>query len=158
MVKKVLQLIFVLVWMTNSVHCCSCPGIKHPQDQFCKADHVFYGKVINEELVPGPNNDVNNNDAIWKYTFKIIFKMKGVSEGVGKKIIIETAGNSARCGVRFTVGTSYILMGEKKPDGTKTIASCDFISQLNNLSPYQSFYLFANGSYSYRRNCNQGCK
>lgn len=37
---------------------------------------VFYGKVIKEKLIPGPDNDVNNNDATWEYTFKIIFKMK----------------------------------------------------------------------------------
>ncbi|XP_052072520.1 metalloproteinase inhibitor 4-like [Mytilus californianus] len=158
MVSKVLQLIIVLVWMTHSVHSCSCAGVKHPQDKFCKAGHVFYGKVIKEKLIPGPANDVNNNDAIWEYTFKIIFKMKGVSEGVGQNIVIETAGNGALCGVRFNVGKSYILMGAKKPDGTKTIASCDFISQLSNLSPYQSFYLFTRGSYSYRRNCKKRCK
>lgn len=44
--------------------------------QFRMFFQVFFGKVTNEELVPGPNNDVHNNNAIWKYKFKIIFKMK----------------------------------------------------------------------------------
>ncbi|VDI58921.1 Hypothetical predicted protein, partial [Mytilus galloprovincialis] len=81
----------------------------------------------------------------------------GVTEGVGQDVVIETAGNGALCGVRLTVGESLILMGTKKADGTKTIGSCEFISQLDNLSAYQTFYLFTRGSYSYNRNCRR-CK
>ncbi|CAC5383588.1 unnamed protein product [Mytilus coruscus] len=43
-----------------------------------KVETIFYGKVIKEKLIPGPANDVNNNDATWEYTFKIIFKMKKI--------------------------------------------------------------------------------
>ncbi|XP_063419266.1 metalloproteinase inhibitor 3-like [Mytilus trossulus] len=155
---KVQQLFIALVWMTNNVHSCFCPILQHPQDQFCESDYVFHGKVINEKLVEDLDNDVHNNKAIWKYTFKVIFKMKGMIEGVGQDAIVETKGNQAQCGVRFTVGKSHILMGAKKPDGTKTIALCDFMTQLSNMSPYQTFYLFTKGAYSYRNNCGFGCK
>ncbi|XP_063417041.1 metalloproteinase inhibitor 3-like [Mytilus trossulus] len=156
MIKKVLQLIIVLTWMTNSVHSCSC-GQQHPQDAFCSADYVFYGKAIKEKLIPGRPDDVHNNFATWNYTFEIIFKMKGVTERVGHFVVIETAGNGARCGVRFTVGQSYILMGNKI-DGIKEIGSCDFISQLSNISSYQTFYMFTRFRYSYNYNCRRGCK
>ncbi|XP_071179667.1 metalloproteinase inhibitor 3-like [Mytilus edulis] len=158
MVEKVLQLVIALVWMTNSVHSCWCNILQHPQDQFCKSDYVFYGKVINENLVEGMGNDVHNNKAIWEYTFKVIFTMKGMIGGIGQDAVIETKGNQALCGVRFTVGKSYILMGAKKPDGTKTIALCDFRTQLINLTPDQTFYLFTKGIYSYKKNCGLGCK
>ncbi|VDI72155.1 Hypothetical predicted protein [Mytilus galloprovincialis] len=82
----------------------------------------------------------------------------GITERVGQAVRIETAGNSGICGVRFTPGKSYILTGKKRSDGIRETDSCDFISQLNNLSPYQSFYLFTRGSYSYNRNCRRKCK
>ncbi|XP_063448069.1 metalloproteinase inhibitor 2-like [Mytilus trossulus] len=97
MVAKILQLIIVLVSMTNSVHCCRCRGYSHPQNQFCSADYVLYGEVTKEKLIPGAPDDVNNNLATWEYTLKIIFKMKGVTEGVGQDVVIETRGNGALC-------------------------------------------------------------
>ncbi|XP_063447983.1 uncharacterized protein LOC134727533 [Mytilus trossulus] len=103
-------------------------------------------------------DDLSNNFATWNYTFQIIFKMKGITERVGHDVVVETAGNSGACGVRFTVGKSYIVTGRKRSDGMKETDSCSFISQLNNLSPYQSFYLFTRGSFSYNRNCRRGCK
>ncbi|XP_052072517.1 metalloproteinase inhibitor 2-like [Mytilus californianus] len=157
MIKKVIQLIIALTWMTTSVHSCSCGG-QHPQDAFCSADYVFYGKVIKYDLIPGPPDDFANNFATWNYTFKIIFKMKGITERVGQDIAVDTAGNEGICGVRFTVGKSYIVMGRTRSDGMKETDSCRFISQLNSLSPYQSFYLFTRGSYSYNRNCRRRCK
>ncbi|VDI58918.1 Hypothetical predicted protein [Mytilus galloprovincialis] len=159
MVTNILPIIIiVLVWMTNSVHSCSCRGYRHPQNEFCSADYVLYGKVTKETLIPGPPDDVNNNLATWEYTFKIIFKMKGVTQGVGQDVVIETRGNGALCGVRFDVGQSYILMGGKKPDGTKTIYLCNFRSALGTLSPFQTFYLFTRRSDSYNFNCRRRCK
>ncbi|CAC5365472.1 unnamed protein product [Mytilus coruscus] len=157
MFTKVLLLFIIQTWMTNNVHACSCFGLQHPQSQFCSADYVFQGKVTKEQLIPGPPDDTANNFAIWKYTFRIIFKMKGVTEGVGKEIVIQTAGNGALCGVRFTVGQSYILMGGNNSDGKKTIGLCDFIRQRSSLSPFQTTYLFTRGSNSYNLNCRRGC-
>ncbi|XP_063397589.1 metalloproteinase inhibitor 3-like [Mytilus trossulus] len=153
MFTKVLQLIIGLVWLTNRIHSCSCPGSQHPQNQFCSSDYVFYGVVKNEEFISGPVDDTANNLATWKYTFEDIFKMKGVTEEVGQDVVIETAGNGALCGVRLVVGNGYILMGRTKADGTKTIGLCEFISQIGNLTPFQMAYLFSNGSFSYNGNC-----
>ncbi|XP_063448071.1 metalloproteinase inhibitor 3-like [Mytilus trossulus] len=157
MFQKVLLLCIVLTWITHDVHGCSCFGSQHPQSQFCSANYVFYGKVSKETLIPGPPDDTSNNFAIWKYTFRIIFKMKGVTEGVGQEIVVETAGNDGLCGVRFTVGQSYMLMGKYISDGKKSIGSCDFIRQLSSLSPYQTFYLFTRGVNSYNLNCRRRC-
>ncbi|XP_052072523.1 metalloproteinase inhibitor 4-like [Mytilus californianus] len=158
MVTKILQLVNVLAWMTNGVHSCLCRGLHHPQDEFCSAKYVFYGKVTKEKLIPGPPDDVENNLATWEYTFKIIFKMKGVTEGVGQDVVVETRGNGALCGVRFDVGQSRILIGGKKPDGTKTINLCSFRRKIGNLSTYQTFYLFTRGFDSYNFNCRRRCK
>ncbi|XP_071179670.1 metalloproteinase inhibitor 3-like [Mytilus edulis] len=158
MVTKVLPLIICLVWLASGVYSCSCAGFQHPQNQYCSSDYVFYGKVTNEQFISGPADDTANNFATWKYTFNIIFNMKGVTEGVGQDVVIETAGNGAICGVRLTVGKSLILMGTKQADGTKRIGLCDFVSQLDNLTPYQTFYLFTRCSYSYHRNCRMSCK
>lgn len=40
------------------------------------------------------------------------FTIQGVTEGFGQEVVVETRGNGALCGVRFTVGKSYILMGK----------------------------------------------
>ncbi|VDI43995.1 metalloproteinase inhibitor 3 [Mytilus galloprovincialis] len=157
MFQKVLLLCIVLTWMTDDVHGCSCFGFQHPQSQFCSANYVFYGKVIKETLIPGPPDDTANNFAIWKYTFSIIFKMKGVTEGFGQEVVVETRGNGALCGVRFTVGKSYILMGRTDSDGKKSIGLCNFIRQLSSLSPYQTFYMFTRGVNSYNLNCRRRC-
>ncbi|XP_063419264.1 metalloproteinase inhibitor 4-like [Mytilus trossulus] len=154
MIRNVLQLIIVLSWMTTSIQSCFC-GTEHPQVQFCEAHYVLYGKVINETLIPGPRDDYYNNYATWEYTFTVIFRMKGVTERVGQDVVIETAGNDARCGVRFTVGQSYIIMGQNNTDGQKTIYNCNFHEQLGDMSPSQTFYLFSRGSYSYFRNCRR---
>ncbi|CAG2185784.1 unnamed protein product [Mytilus edulis] len=116
MVTKVLPLIICLVWLASGVYSCSCAGFQHPQNQFCSSDYVFYGKVTNEQFISGPADDTANNFATWKYTFNIIFKMKGITEGVGQDVVIETAGNGALCGVRLTVGKSLILMGNIIPN------------------------------------------
>ncbi|XP_052074061.1 NTR domain-containing protein-like [Mytilus californianus] len=157
MFTKVLLLFIILFYMTNDVNGCSCFGFPHPQSQVCSADYVFQGKVTKEQFIPGPPDDTANNFAIWKYTFRIIFKIKGVTEGVGEEVVVQTAGNSGLCGVRFTVGKSYILMGRKNSDGKKTIGSCDFIRQKSSLSSFQTTYLFTRGSNSYNLNCRRGC-
>ncbi|XP_076106066.1 uncharacterized protein LOC143074553 [Mytilus galloprovincialis] len=156
MFQKVLLLCIVLTWITHNVHGCSCFGFQHPQSQFCSADYVFHGRVTKETFIPGPPDDIGNNFAVWKYTFRIVFKMKGVTEGAGQEIVVETAGNSGLCGVRFTVGESYILMG-RSSGGKKSIGSCDFIKQVSSLSPFQSIYLFTRGGSSYNFNCRRGC-
>lgn len=33
-----------------------------------------------------------------------------MTERVGEDVVIETAGNGARCGVRLTIGQSYIII------------------------------------------------
>ncbi|XP_052075371.1 tissue inhibitor of metalloproteinase-like [Mytilus californianus] len=153
---KIFLLIIVLAFMTRDVHGCSCIGNPHPQDQFCSAAYVLYGKIIKEQFIPGPPGDTANNDAIWKYTFSILFKMKGVTERVGSEVVIETAGNGGLCGVRLPVGKSYIIMGRGN-SGDRRIGLCDFIRELSSLSPYQTFYLFTGGPYSYNFNCKRRC-
>lgn len=51
----------------------------------------------------------------------------------------------------------YTQKGNKQADGTKTIISCNFPTQLNSLSPYQAFYIFTSGPFSYKLNCRRGC-
>ncbi|XP_071177377.1 metalloproteinase inhibitor 2-like [Mytilus edulis] len=147
--------------MTSSVQTsCYCPDTQHPQDLFCSSDYVMYGKAIKEKLIPGLADEMFNDSWTREYTFKIIFKMKGVSQGIGQDVVITTPESVELCGVRFTIGQSYILVGAKNSNGTKWIYLCDFdtISHLSYLSSYQTFYLFTRGSYSYRYNCRRGCK
>ncbi|XP_063419263.1 uncharacterized protein LOC134702102 [Mytilus trossulus] len=108
---KILLAIIVLAFVTGSVHGCSCFGNPHPQDQFCSAAYVLYGRVIKQTFIPGPPDDIANNYAIWKYTVNILFKMKGITEEVGSEVVIQSAGNRALCGTSLPVGKSLILMG-----------------------------------------------
>lgn len=55
-----------------------------------------------------------------------------MTEGVGQEIVVETAGNSGLCGVRFTVGESHILMG-KYMFNVECIGSLLYKLPLNNL-------------------------
>ncbi|VDI47704.1 Hypothetical predicted protein, partial [Mytilus galloprovincialis] len=53
--------------------------------------------------------DLAQRSAHWNYTFKIIFKMKGITERVGQYVVIETAESSWRCGASFRPENSYII-------------------------------------------------
>ncbi|VDI43994.1 metalloproteinase inhibitor 3 [Mytilus galloprovincialis] len=154
---KILLPIIVLVFEKSDVHGCWCDGNPHPQDQFCSAAYVLYGRVISETFIPGPPDDFANNDAIWQYTVSILYKMKGITEEIGSDVVIESAGNSALCGTSLPVGKSLILMGGRINNSVKKIGSCDFIRELSDLSPFQTFYLFSGGPYSYNFNCKRRC-
>ncbi|CAC5417813.1 unnamed protein product [Mytilus coruscus] len=153
MAMKLVPLIIALAFIISDVHGCKC-GFQNFHRQFCASKYVLYGKVITEKLVDG--GSVRNKD-FRRYTIRILNRMKGVSERIGSDVDIETPKQSASCGVNLEVGNSYILMGNKRADGTKTIISCDFPTQLISLSPYQAFYMFTSGPFSYKLNCRRGC-
>ncbi|XP_052072765.1 uncharacterized protein LOC127710848 [Mytilus californianus] len=151
MVMTLLAIITVLACMISDVQGCKCRGFQHFQRHFCSSKYVLYGRVITEKSVE------RGSDLLRRYTIRILYKMKGVSESVGSEVDIETPNQSASCGVKLEVGNSYILMGTEQADGTKTIISCDFPTHLGSLSPYQAFYMFTSGPFSYKLNCRRGC-
>ncbi|CAC5417812.1 unnamed protein product [Mytilus coruscus] len=158
MAMQFLPLIIVLAWMTSAVHGCSCGNILHPQAKFCFADFALYGKVIKEQFTSPSSGNVWTIAGNTEYTVHLLFKMKGVNESIGSELVVQTRNSAAACGTSMTIGKLYIIMGRTRDDLRKTIFACNRPEELDSLTPYQAFYMFTSGPYSYNVNCEKGCQ
>ena len=102
----------------NPAYACSCVGGAE-EDQLRKwADVVFKGKVTAKSgTVDGPGN--TGAETI-TYTFKPTRTYKGKVRIPQK---VSTSGSSASCGVRLSVGSTYLVYATKaEPEGKSKAA------------------------------------
>lgn len=97
----------------NPAYACSCVG-PVDEDQYRKwSDVVFKGKVLKKDgTVDGPES---TGVETVTYTFSVKRTYKGKVRVPQK---VSTSGSSASCGVRLSVGSTYIVYATKaEPEG-----------------------------------------
>lgn len=85
----------------QSAQACSCIEPPPPREALAASDMVFYGQVIKTRR---DANDINEGSLF--ATFRVRQIWKGELE---PEIVIETAPNSAMCGVGFEKGDQYLV-------------------------------------------------
>ncbi len=81
---------------------CSCMR-STPEEQLERADVVFTGRVIDKKIPTAePNQFGGLTPIIW--TFEVEDQQKG---SVSAEQVVESASNSAACGINFTMGERY---------------------------------------------------
>lgn len=79
---------------------CSClKGT--PEEQLERADVVFTGQVIDKKM---PTDDSSGGLNWVQWTFEVEAEQKGA---ISEQVIVESASNSAACGINFQVGERY---------------------------------------------------
>ncbi|VDI68354.1 Hypothetical predicted protein, partial [Mytilus galloprovincialis] len=122
----------------------------------------IHGTVKSVTKINGPPEDVNDNDAVYKYSIFVIKKLKGPAKiKEGKDVIVETSGNGGLCSLSLTVGEEYVLSGFKTATGGfRSLALNIIVYKIKDLDkrPFVRDYLLGTGINTYKRNCDRGCK
>lgn len=114
--------LFLIALVINIASACSCFPPNATQ-QFCLG--TFTG-IVN--VVSGPTDC--NNSHCYEVTVGTTFKCLD-GQVVDK---ITTPSNSAGCGVRFTPGAQYLVMGKPDSEGSLPAFSCGYRLQWSSLS------------------------
>ncbi|XP_052074454.1 uncharacterized protein LOC127712195 [Mytilus californianus] len=137
------------------------PSQEHPQGKFCRSYFVIHGTAKSVIKINGPPGDVNDNDAVYKYSILVISKLKGPDQiKKGKEVIVETSGNGALCSISLTIGDEYVLSGFKTANGGFRSLASNIVYRVKDLGTTPSIrdYLLGTGINTYKRNCDRGCK
>lgn len=94
---------FVLLLAAERAHACSCMAID-PATAFRQADAVLEGRVSQVEPV---------GQRALRVTLEVVQSWKGVD---AEEVVVETASNSAACGVSFAVATSWLVYATRDGD------------------------------------------
>ncbi|QUY43539.1 hypothetical protein [Acaryochloris marina] len=109
MLRKTLLLscLFMPIGFISFLHpqaawACSCMR-STPEEQMERADVVFTGRVIDQKMKTVATNPLGGLKLV-QWTFEVEADHKGV---VSKQLTIESASNSAACGINFQMGERY---------------------------------------------------
>jgi hypothetical protein len=91
-----------LAWPAAQAHACSCMATT-PRDAAQAASTVFEGRVLRVDK-GDPNAQVNAGHHTVDLQVVRYFKGEG-----GESITLQTASNSAACGIEFEIGGSYLV-------------------------------------------------
>ena len=84
-----------------------------PEEQMKRADVVFTGLVVDKKSTPDdPERQGGLSPIVW--TFAVEDSKKGEAS---KRLLIESASNSAACGINFQMGGRYQVFANQ--NGTK---------------------------------------
>ncbi|MBB5956802.1 hypothetical protein FHS29_003395 [Saccharothrix tamanrassetensis] len=105
---------------TGTASACSCiPGEGEPE-RYARADQVFTGTVLSEELEVN-NPDVTYDDK-YRYAVRVGREYKG---DVPAQVDVLTSTSGAACGLRLSVGTGYLVFANgPTPDGAVQTHLC----------------------------------
>ncbi|VDI53925.1 Hypothetical predicted protein [Mytilus galloprovincialis] len=149
MSSKVASVFLGLLWFTCIANGCRCFP-KHPQRIVCERNVAFVGKVTKE--VP----PTSANDIYIKYHFTLLKSIKGIFKPVGSTVIVRVPFQGSLCGYKLTVGENYVLTGSRNRRRIISTTCGNFHYKAGDLTFEMILYLFTNGQYSYKMNCN--CK
>ncbi|VDL80119.1 unnamed protein product [Nippostrongylus brasiliensis] len=103
---------------------CSCLPAGSPKEAFCSSDFVSHVKVTKKN---DPNTCAGGIQNV-KYTVQHIKVYRKPSSSYQLSNTIETASNSAACGVNLEVGKEYLL-----GDGVLHIGLCGTSTEWSNV-------------------------
>lgn len=107
-VRKIATLLFaslVLTLPSARAHACSCMAEDVPT-AFQRSDAVFEGRVIEVDRGDDPSAPV-------RVTMEVVQHWKGIEE---ERVIVQTAADSAMCGVAFEPETSWLVYATREGD------------------------------------------
>jgi len=85
---------------------CSCVAID-AEAAFDRSDAVFEGRVLEVERAAGAR----------RVTLAVVQQWKGITS---ERVVVETAADSAACGVAFEADTSWLVYAERDGDRLRT--------------------------------------
>lgn len=84
---------------------CSCMQIDVPA-AFAQADAVFEGRVL----------EIERSGGVLRATLSVVQHWKGIES---ERVLVQTAGDSAACGVAFQVATSWLVYAEREGEALR---------------------------------------
>lgn len=93
--------VLALLARVDRAHACSCMEMDVPT-AFARADAVFEGRVASIERTSDGVGAV-------RVTFDVVQQWKGIDH---EHVVVETAADSAACGVAFEEGTSWLVYAQ----------------------------------------------
>ncbi len=122
----------ILLGVVGEIYACKCDGTGTVKGSFISSDAVISRRVLSKEIVPY-SQTINQDSVsaiksrlqddkqklqffemnhIIKIELEIVENYKGTN--LRDTVTIYTAMNSASCGYKFDIGTSYIIYASKK--------------------------------------------
>lgn len=112
MKKGTLFFLLLLFWQNG--FSCSCIGENSVKDELKRSDLVVVGKILSKEEISLPRDE---NDSLRREIHRASFRVLVTSRYKGRiqsdTITIITGFGGGDCGIRFTVGESYIIYAAK---------------------------------------------
>ncbi|WP_299491067.1 hypothetical protein [Acaryochloris sp. IP29b_bin.137] len=142
MVRKILlACLFAPIGVIPFLHpqvawACSCIR-STPEEQMERADVVFTGRVIDKSMKTLETNPFGGLNLV-QWTFEVEANHKG---SVSKQVTVESASNSAACGINFQMGERYQVFANQSDTALRaslcsgTRATSDLQEQSQASSP-----------------------
>jgi len=93
---------------------CSCMR-STPEEQMERANVVFKGRVIDQTVTTPESGPLRGLNLI-RWTFAVEESQKGLA---AKELVVESASNSAACGINFQMGDRYQVFANQYQDNLR---------------------------------------
>jgi hypothetical protein len=119
-----------LVLTAGPAHACSCVARAFPE-QLAVADAVLTGTAVSREDPAGSGPVVSSARSVrWG------FSVDAVHRGdLGARVTVVAAAGEASCGIAFTPGVRYVVVGTRDVTGDVRTGLCTGTAQVTTLSP-----------------------
>lgn len=119
-----------LVLSAGPAHACSCAGRAFPE-QLAAADAVLAGTATSREDPAGSGTGGSSASSIrWEFAVDTVHR-----GDLGARVTVVAAAGEAACGIAFTPGVRYVVVGTRDVTGEVGTGLCTGTAPIAALSP-----------------------